>query len=210
MAKYCSNCGNKVSETSKFCSSCGFAISKEKEELEDKQETIINEPVAENIVAVSKNGKYIPDDDLKKTFFSMKGRLNRLRYFKRIIVLGLFDMFLCMIIETAFYDGELLEILLMFAVLYPQYCLDVRRLHDLDKGNGLALGKLMLGLFSTLFMLMYGFDALVNPTAFAIDGGVLRLMGLIWVVGIGMGLYLLFADGTKGKNKYGPDPLARM
>ena len=40
--------------------------------------------------------------------------------------------------------------------------------------------------------------------------GWLLLLGLIPLVNIALGLYMLFADGTVGPNRYGPDPKNRM
>ena len=40
--------------------------------------------------------------------------------------------------------------------------------------------------------------------------GWLILLGLIPIVNIGLALYMLFADGTVGHNRYGLDPKNRM
>lgn len=213
---FCSNCGNKVREGSKFCSSCGTAI----EPVEDIQPVVehnesekkVNAPVITVDTAAVHNEiqeeQYVPDDTMQKTFLSMKGRLNRLRYFKRTLALSLLSTLLCMIIDAALYDGEFVESILVLAFLYPQYCLDVRRLMDMDKESGLAKCKLGIGILGGLFMCVYGWEAFTAPKAYGVDARVIGIMGVAWLVGVAISLYLLFAGGTEGKNKYGPDPLA--
>ena len=71
------------------------------------------------------------------------------------------------------------------------------------------------------FGVLVGFAALIAGLWFSIAQGVKRLhdvdksgwlllLGLIPLVNIVLGLYMLFADGTVGPNRYGADPKNRM
>jgi uncharacterized membrane protein YhaH (DUF805 family) len=82
---------------------------------------------------------------------------------------------------------------LYLALVWVQICLTVKRLHDLNKS-----GWWMLAIFGVSFL-----------------SGFLSEMGeILALVGIGLNvpilvyaLWLLFWPGTKGNNKYGPDPI---
>lgn len=206
---FCSNCGSKVRDGSKFCSACGAGI----EAMENKplisnnveSEIQQSEPIASKKSVIEE--KYVPDDDIQKTFFSMKGRLNRWRYFKRTIVLGIISTFLITILEAILYDGEIPELILMLAFLYPQYCLDVRRLMDLGKKNTWAQNKLVADIYMTIFVYFFGAESILPGQG---ASGDTRLIAMLWIallVSIVISLNLLFREGSKGRNAYGPDPI---
>ena len=61
----------------------------------------------------------------------------------------------------------------------------------MNKERNIAYGFAILSI--TYLVNIYVFDS--------DDGGIASIINLI------IGLYLIFASGTKGENKYGPDPL---
>ncbi|MBR3621729.1 MAG: DUF805 domain-containing protein, partial [Selenomonadaceae bacterium] len=144
------------------------------------------------------NEYYVPDNnnDWQAMFLKTDGRLNRLRYLKRqLILLGI--SILLFILVMAICDngygfltkrGELLITIINLCGFGVSYFLDVRRLHDLNKDNTIAGVILVAGIISN-------FDSLEGLT---------EIGGLVTTVGM---LYLFFAPGTEGPNKYGPDPL---
>lgn len=141
---------------------------------------------------------YVPDkdDDWQALFLKTDGRLNRLRYFKRqLILLGI--SMLLLIFVTIICDngygfltkrGDLLITIINLCGFGVSFFLDVRRLHDLDKDSTIASVILIAGIISN-------FDSLA---------GLAEIGGLVTTGGM---LYLLFAPGVEGTNKYGPDPL---
>ncbi len=142
-------------------------------------------------------------------FLRKDGRLNRWRYFKRVFSSGIVFSLLAALTENFFFDsmgntssfsnlgGYFIVFLILYAAYtYVIYCLDVRRLHDLDKSNTLALVRLTLSVISIPVL------TLENIFQYKTVGNI------IIVVAILIGLYLVFKRGTVGANQYGEDPLA--
>ena len=123
---------------------------------------------------------YVEDRSIAEMFLTTNGRLNRLRYFKRVLVLGVLMMIFstAIVMATMTPSGDDISTAgyVLFAVMclvfaVPQFMLMIRRLHDLDKD------------------------------------GLFVLLTLIPAVNSIFALYLLFAPGTRGANKYGADPI---
>ena len=135
---------------------------------------------------------YTIDVSLKDHFFRWEGRLNRLRYIKRTLIIIALSIALYLITMTAVFlllaqtggnntalnpiQGMLFAglglITLLFIPLHvASWMLMIRRLHDLD----------VSGYFS--------------------------LLSLVPFINIGLIIYLLCKQGTDGDNTYGPDPL---
>ena len=112
-----------------------------------------------------------------KNIFTTTGRLNRLRYFKYTLGLGLFFGVIQGIFTFIFNADEgsfllnTIETLLSFPLAVGSVMLQIRRLHDLDKSGWFVL------------------------------------LSVIPVINVLFGLYLLFVKGTDGTNQYGYDPL---
>ena len=145
----------------------------------------------------------LSEETIFEQFLNQEGRLNRWRYFKRIFVLAVVGFVLSVVIGMVFLkEGELINSAVSIAstvvgliLLYPHYCLILRRMKDLDKP--LWLAKLGVGL-SGVSMIFFNYDPAMAKSAL---GMLLALVGGI------LGLYFLFFKGTKGDNQYGPDPL---
>lgn len=151
-----------------------------------------------------KSEVYTEDKTIQEMFLKMTGRLNRLRYFKRVIVVALVSLVVSFPILMIFIDdwgnitplGNIISAIINLATCIPLYCLDVRRLHDLDKDETLAKISLGLGVVGTIMGMSN--DDLSSLSAVEM---------IIYGIGSVIGLYVLLAPGTKGENKYGPDPL---
>lgn len=145
----------------------------------------------------------VPDNGIAENFFRRDGRLNRWRFFKRGILIGLIESVLISVILIISTDsfgqvstmGNILFKVVCFAGLVPYFCLVTRRLHDLNKNETLAYVYVFLSALTTLFI---DLSAMSEPSA---------LQNIISLLGAIIGIYLLFFPGTKGDNQYGSDPL---
>lgn len=76
MAKFCPHCGAKLNDNASFCSSCGTKL-------------MISPHTSEAPSNQHHTAIYKEDKSLEDMFLRKEGRLNRLRYFKRMLaVLG--------------------------------------------------------------------------------------------------------------------------
>lgn len=122
---------------------------------------------------------YVTMERIKEEFFSYNGRLNRLAYFKRSVILVAFAGIMSLIgaVVSALSDErlEILAELILYSGVIPclvsSFMLGIRRCHDLNKAGW-------------FICLIY-----------------------VPIVGSIFALYILFVQGTRGKNQYGPDPL---
>ena len=144
------------------------------------------------------NDVYVRDNGFRENFINTKGRLNRKRFFKRSLVLGLLSFLLIIIVAVICDDGMgdisnggvLLLGILLIGVNLMYYCLAVRRLHDLGMKNTLAI--VLLGASIIQILEISDFTT-----------------GAASLVGFCGGGYLLLAKGVEGANEYGPDPLGQ-
>ena len=126
------------------------------------------------------------DNGIKENFFQWHGRLNRLRYLKRLLaLLGIsVVLYIVMMVFVILVGDNTMQMdestangifglftLLCLPITVSSYMLMIRRLHDI----GLS--------------------------------GFFILLSFIPIVSFGFLLYILFKRGTEGDNGYGPDPL---
>lgn len=187
----CKKCGSEILNNAKFCNECG-----------EKVEFLS----AENENNVSQNDVYVPDVTMQEMFLKTSGRLNRKRYFKRMMALGLFQTIITVILSSLslvmygyFPDSVIIFMgIIVILLMVPSYCLMVRRLHDIGKDNKLAIAVIAIGIVVNL---------LFDPEN-AINENYLVALILSLVI-FGICFYILLKDGTHGENKYGSDPLNR-
>lgn len=200
MSHFCSNCGAKLEQGTIFCGSCGTKV----EDVVTSEEKIVQQPIQQpnyHTEAVNTQLGYQEESTFQEMFLKRTGRLNRLRYFKRSLVIGIINIVLVIIggaiflkpweLTNSTYEG--FTILCGLVALYPEFCLNSRRLEDLDKPPQMAY-----------WLAGVGAIAVISSTSF--ESGKGAILGLIYLVAA---LYLLFAEGTRGDNQYGPDPLGR-
>ena len=157
----------------------------------------------------------VKDKGFVENFLKRDGRLNRWRYFKRLLALFLISelvlivagtivmiIFYVLMPDASFWnnDAELKNYAIIFAqgvcfLMTPAYfCLMVRRLHDLNKGEVIA----------------YWLTAVSCANILGLDLGQREdsiLETILQIINLGFTIYLLFFRGTKGNNQYGSDPL---
>jgi uncharacterized membrane protein YhaH (DUF805 family) len=140
--------------------------------------------------------------------FVAKGRLSRLQYFLYGIVYALIYLAALFGLGAAMATTgktQLQNIVIAIATTlmsYVFFCLDAKRLHDLNWPAFIAAILLSEPLISTYLTTAAGFVPIPDLSP------VLKILDPIWSFGSGIvGLILLFGPGNKGANKYGPDPL---
>ena len=197
MNNFCSNCGEKLDPSKNFCPNCGEKISSVYEtEFQNKSDDE-------------------KDKNFLKKIFTSKGRLNRLKYFKYSIFLTI--IFLIPILIILFYIGHfkpsesiiiplfLLVCVLGIFVLVGRIMLCARRLHDLNFSGWWQL------LIYFIALVVNALDKITSELeALHRDNLILDVVGLVlWLFIVVVELCIFLKRGTKGKNKYGDDPLEK-
>ena len=143
------------------------------------------------------------DKGIMENFFRRDGRLNRLRYFKRVLVINL----IMIIIFTAIFifspgsslddisPAENMWLNIIDLILFvPWFCLMTRRLHDMNKNETLAWVVVALEVLTL--------NSSLSDPLFAVE----NIPDLIQLLIL---FYMFLIPGTKGRNKYGADPLGQ-
>ncbi len=227
MGRFCHNCGLAVNEGDKFCHKCGTklyesSVEQTKEEHSEERtsahmpvqapppiiqlQTQSQEPVYYMQVPCVEEEPYVPDQGWRQIFFRWDNRLNRKRYFLRLMLVQL--IFVPVSILMMFLPHDIVSFLglaLGVVWLIPIGMLCVRRCHDLGR-SGWFLIKTAIPILGMLWCIKYllrsGDDdsPILSSTIFVIVLGLPFVGILVWI-------YLMCADGMRGGNEYGPDPL---
>lgn len=214
MARFCPHCGASVTEGGKFCSSCGAKLEESSPSEQAQSQVNLSKEDAPSTEqnnfmqnsAPNQNDFFVDDVGIEAMFLKRTGRLNRLRFIQRTLALGFAELIVILILVTIFSNeyhilskfGNVVITLVALAGLYPDYCLMTRRLYDLNKNDILA--KVSVGLH--VFYLMYTFQK--DPFE---DFGPSDVELIILLVQFAFAVYLFCAQGVRGRNQYGPDPL---
>lgn len=193
-SKFCPHCGASLADNATFCGSCG-------QRLQTVMPADTGQQGQQMPPAASRR---VRDEGFEENFFKTEGRLNRLRYFKRVLVIDIFTAILSAILEGIAGEGSSVEYLVTFIdiVTLPMlYTLDVRRLHDMGKSEAMAQQVLVLS--AVLYIASNFIEAYDVSSPWCMT---LIAMSLLWCV---YNIYFLFAEGNRGSNSYGPDPLER-
>ena len=193
-SKFCPHCGASLADNATFCGSCG-------QRLQTVMPADAGQQGQQMPPAASRR---VRDEGFEENFFKTEGRLNRLRYFKRVLVIDIFTAILSAILEGIAGEGSSVEYLVTFIdiVTLPMlYTLDVRRLHDMGKSEAMAQQVLVLS--AVLYIASNFIEAYDVSSPWCMT---LIAMSLLWCV---YNIYFLFAEGNRGSNSYGPDPLER-
>ena len=122
-SKFCPHCGASLADNATFCGSCGQLL----------QTVMPADTGQQGQQMPPAASRRVRDEGFEENFFKTEGRLNRLRYFKRVLVIDIFTAILSAILEGIAGEGSSVEYLVTFidiATLPMLYTLDVRRLHD--------------------------------------------------------------------------------
>ena len=145
---------------------------------------------------------YVEETTITQMFFKSNGRLNRLRYFKRKLVLGvLLYVLIYLGYKVLGYEygqenssAAMYNTIISLIFVVPNFFLNVRRLQDMNKGKLLAviyaiITSVMAFLDFTGINYMLYFSLILVTAVFFIGG------------------YMLISPGTNGKNRFGASPI---
>ena len=143
-----------------------------------------------------------------KKYFTFSGRAARSEYwwFQIFAVLGSIVSIVVdgVIFGAGYGDTGVLGTIFSLAIIIPTFSVTCRRLHDINRTGWWQIGWVLV-------ILSLGYLAIFALIMTTPSFGVGDSMVLIFVVLVGMGvlwpLYWLASSGTKGDNKYGPNPL---
>ena len=150
---------------------------------------------------------YVEEDSFAEMFLKTHGRLNRWRYFKRVLVLGIaMTMLLTLGYKLLGYEygqvstsATICNAIITLIFIVPKYCLNVRRLQDMNRGKTLAVVYAIL----TAVMGFMDFNVLELYQQDLLSYAIL----LMAFFSLALSLYMLIAPGTRGKNRYGASPI---
>ena len=191
MAKYCYKCGAEIKYTAKFCPACGANVA----------QAAAAAPIPKG---ASTSSAYTEDRTLEEMFLKKDGRLNRLRYLKRMLAVFGARLATIVILWIILSDSwgnvsagvEGLITIASLAYVYPEYCLTLRRLKDLN------IKDLKMALW------FVGIEAMsIIAGTMTVSRRSERKMMFLGIAAIIMFIYMVVKQGTKGTNQYGPDPL---
>jgi len=183
--KQCPACKKFYDDNTMFCKECGIALGNAVQG--NVQQTVLQNNTdfyKEGDVSITGNTqqKYVPDKGIKKMFFTTKGRLNRKRYILRGLVIG----------AGTSVGGVIASSLATGAIL--------------SESSAMLIVSAVLVLLTIILPAASGFMLAVRRWHDLNKPGILAITNLL----ILPALYLIFAKGTEGPNKYGPDPLEVM
>ncbi len=177
---FCGKCGAVLTSDTKFCPSCGSPVV----DGMGKGQALPFPPVGQSRQATD----IFSPDNLQKIFLSSEGRLNRKPYLIYSLILCVIQYILMEI------TGDTVGTIVGLIFVYPSYCLDIRRLHDIGNDERIAI----IAAVASVILIVGGTDVFINSPFFA---------GLLVLAALGTTLYMLFTEGTRGPNAFGSDPL---
>ena len=136
-------------------------------------------------------------------FTGFHGRITRRPFWIGVLVLAVVEI-VCQAVAYRI-EGERLGSIVDLAFSYPEFALTLKRAHDRNLPTW-WIAVLFAGSVLLDFLTVIGVNTKLG------DSGNLNLLGFILTVPLGiLGLVLLadlgFRPGTKGPNRFGPDPL---
>ncbi|WP_312812079.1 DUF805 domain-containing protein [Brevundimonas sp.] len=146
--------------------------------------------------------------DFKSAMLSYTGRMRRQHFWISVLIIFGISLLTSWI--------PLLGGLIGLALIYPNVCITIKRLHDMGKSGWFTLVPYVGGLIAIIVMFIGGAGAFVTAAMTGGDPNPVALMGALGAVSIGsliaiitsLGflLWIGITDSQPGTNQYGPNP----
>lgn len=216
---FCAYCGKELPPDAAFCPYCGNKAVKPKEGIDttaiepinqdltydsysNNSDTAANSNAADSIPGESievklKNVSEKDEPTHAKLFsktglFNYRGRRSRSDYFKVGCTTA--------IIQNALKKVPIINVVILFLLIYVNFTNASKRLHDINKPTVWAVALVVLDFISGFVM---GFGE-----SFVGGAGSFNTVLLVLAIPFVPRIILLCIKGTDGPNQYGPDPLA--
>ena len=223
MRKNCPNCGEPINVDYKFCQNCGMNLERFKDEMQatprqKKSEPADNPPAPAKVIEQNfPPNVYVPDRGLWQKFFTVKGRLNPMRFIFRItlvyfatFILGLLLALLPLPVDVK----NTLFLGLIYTPVITMIPLAIRRAHDFGRPWWycfIGAIPILAGVFELIFQKVWYHDRYgdYHESYRVNDAGVIFSFLYVIVAGILAVVYFTFRSGDKGRNEYGADPTGK-
>ena len=223
MRKNCPNCGEPIGIDDKFCQSCGMNLARFKEKVpaipqQKKTEPADTTPEPDKVIEQNLSPYiYIPDRGIWQKFFTVKGRLNPMRFIFRM-TLGYFaTFFLLLLLAFLPLSGDVQKTLLPTVMFIPAMFmipLAIRRAHDFGRPWWycfIGAVPILAGVFELIFQKIWYHDRYGNyhENYRVNEFGVAFSFIYVILAGILAALYFAFRSGDKEPNEYGANPAGK-
>ena len=194
---FCPYCGEKVETEGEFCPFCGKSFVEEIVSVLDEP-VVPKRYVKMQPLSVKKEKTFFTFE----IFFSSDGRMGRLTYF--IVSMFWYFMSLVLTFLGKIFSSEVAPLVLS-VLFYPicwfsNYCILVKRFHDLGKSTNVA---------QKTFVIFWGLSLICWITVMISPSTITNNLMFYFVVVmfiIGFELFVVFAKGEESSNQYGPKP----
>lgn len=151
-------------------------------------------------------------------FGNFEGRIPRKTFWLANIVVFVFEVIVAAIAaasvegfagETA---GDMTMHIVTFAFLYPQFVIALKRAHDLEMSSQVIYAwYIVLAVYSVLvrFAGWLWINLTQNIYSLVVLAFVFVFIFVVGIVSLALLIELGFRRGTRGSNRFGPDPLAK-
>lgn len=223
MRKNCPNCGAPIDIDYKFCQSCGMNLERFKDEIQaaprqKKSESADNTSSPAKVIEQTfPPNVYVPDRGIWQKFFSVKGRLNPMRFIFRITLAYLAVFFLLMLLMFLPLPVETKNNLFFVLIYTPAVFmipLAIRRAHDFGRPWWycfIGAIPILAGVFELIFQKVWYHDRYgdYHEHYRVNDAGVIFSFLYVIIAGILAVVYFTFRSGDNGVNEYGANPVGK-
>lgn len=206
LARFCSSCGAPLNDGAKFCGKCGQKVQSEP----TPAQPIRNPAPQPNYNPPPSQPRNDEFAKIREMFFSLNGRIDRMNYFKRTLIVNGIGFVLIILISIMFVTpfgivtptGNNLINIVALAMLIPKFFLDVRRLKDIGSLPFSTLNSEKQTLITAGVYALWSMSFIFMSSGRRYSDFFIPFIGTLIIWG-----WMQFKRGTVGPNSFGEDPL---